>query len=176
MWPKQWQRRADSTTNPLTQSRASPMQSAHTPKSNSVPRTCICGWRSCAVWRRRGGTRTRCGVEVVLGEQRGTVQLAAHVRHCRAFPCKKIEGKEGWTHIVFCLDPVTLSLEGALEAALQLQKEVRKHDPAPREASRLLTQMREKQSVWRTEWNNTVYTWLSSCVVGYWSLRWYKFF
>ena len=31
------------------------------------------------------------------------VQLAAHVRHCRAKPCKKIEGKEGWTRIVFCL-------------------------------------------------------------------------
>ena len=42
------------------------------------------------------------------------VQLAAHVRHCQAKPCKKIEGKEGWT--------VTLALEGALEAALQLQK------------------------------------------------------
>ena len=60
------------------------------------------------------------------------VQLAAHVRHCRAKPCKKIEGKEGWTRIVFCLDPVTLPLEGALEAALQLQKGVRKHGPAPR--------------------------------------------
>ena len=77
------------------------------------------------------------------------VQLAAHVQHCRAKPCKKIEGKEGWTRIVFCLDPVTLSLEGALEAAPQLQKGVRKHGPAPRgplerEASRLLTQMRGK--------------------------------
>ena len=61
------------------------------------------------------------------------VQLAAHVRHCRAKPCKKkIEGKEGWTRIVFCLDPVTPALEGALEAALQLQKGVRKHGPAPR--------------------------------------------
>ena len=77
------------------------------------------------------------------------VQLAAHVRHCRAKPCKKIEGKEGWTRIVFCLDPVTLPLEGALEAALQLQKGVRKFGPAPRgplerEASRLLAQMRGK--------------------------------
>ena len=36
-------------------------------------------------------------------------------------PCKKIEGKEGWTRIVFCLDRVTLPLEPALEAAL-LQK------------------------------------------------------
>ena len=105
------------------------------------------------------------------------VKLAAHVRHCRAKPCKKIEGKEGWTRIVFCLDPVTLPLEGALEAALQLQKGVRKFGPVPRgplerEASRLLTQTRGKQSAWRTEWNNTVYTWLGSCVVGYWSLRW----
>ena len=62
------------------------------------------------------------------------VQLAAHVRHCRAKPCKKIEGKEGWTRIVSCLDPVTLPLEGALEAAL-LQKEVRKFGPAPRARS-----------------------------------------
>ena len=62
------------------------------------------------------------------------VQLAAHVRHCRAKPCKKIEGKEGWTRIVFCLDPVTLPLEGALEAAL-LQKEVRKFGPASRARS-----------------------------------------
>ena len=77
------------------------------------------------------------------------VQVAAHVRHCRAKPCKKFEGKEGWTRIVFCLDPATLPLEGALEAALQLQKGVRKFGPAPRgllerEASRLLTQMRGK--------------------------------
>ena len=60
------------------------------------------------------------------------VQLAAHVRHCRAKPCKKIEGKEGWTRVVFFLDPVTLTLEGALEAALQLQKGVRKFGPAHR--------------------------------------------
>ena len=77
------------------------------------------------------------------------VQLAAHVRHCRAKPCKKIEGKEGWTRIVFCLDPITFLLEGALEAALRLQKGVRKFGPAPRgplerEAARLLTQMRGK--------------------------------
>ena len=66
-----------------------------------------------------------------------------------AKPCMKIEGKEGWTRIVFCLDPVALPFEGAPEAALQLQKGVRKHGPAPRgplerEASRLLTQMRGK--------------------------------
>ena len=77
------------------------------------------------------------------------VQLAANVRHCRAKPCKKIEGKECWTRNVFCLDPVALPLEGALEAALQPHKGVRKFGPAPRgtlerEASRLLTQMRGK--------------------------------
>ena len=77
------------------------------------------------------------------------VQLVSHVRYCRAKPCRKVEGKEGWTRIVFCLDPITLTLEGALEAALRLQKGVRKFGPAPRgplerEAARLLTQMRGK--------------------------------
>ena len=77
------------------------------------------------------------------------VQLVSHVRYCRAKPCRKVEGKEGWTRIVFCLDPITLPLEGALEAALRLQKGVRKFGPAPRgplerEAARLLTQMRGK--------------------------------
>ena len=61
------------------------------------------------------------------------VQLAAHVRHCRAKPCKKIEGKEGWTRIVFCLDPVTLPKFGPAPRG-----------PLEREASRLLTQMRGK--------------------------------
>ena len=60
------------------------------------------------------------------------VQLAAHVRHCRAKPCRKIEGKEGWTRIVFSLDLVTLPLEPALEAALLLQKGIRKYCSAPR--------------------------------------------
>ena len=51
------------------------------------------------------------------------VQLVSHVRTARrAKPCRKVEGKEGWTRIVFCLDPITLHLEGALEAALRLQK------------------------------------------------------
>ena len=77
------------------------------------------------------------------------VQLVSHVRYCRAKPCRKVEGKEGWTRIVFCLDPITFSLEGAQEAALRLQKGVRKFGPAPRgplerEAARLLTQMRGK--------------------------------
>ena len=77
------------------------------------------------------------------------VQLVSHVRYCRAKPCRKVEGKEGWTRIVFCLDPITFPLEGALEAALRLQKGVRKFGPAPRgplerEAARLLTQMRGK--------------------------------
>ena len=70
------------------------------------------------------------------------VQLVSHVRYCRAKPCRNVEGKEGWTCIVFCLDPITLTLEGALEAALRLQKGVRKFGPAPRgplerEAARL---------------------------------------
>ena len=77
------------------------------------------------------------------------VQLVSHVRYCRAKPCRKVEGKEGWTRIVFCLDPITFPLEGALEAALRLQKGVRKFGPAPRgplerEAARLLMQMRGK--------------------------------
>ena len=46
------------------------------------------------------------------------VQMVSHVRYCRAKPCRKVEGKEGWTRIVFCLDPITLPLEGALEAAI----------------------------------------------------------
>ena len=116
---------------PLAQSRASPKQSAQTPKSNSVPRTCMCGWRSSAVWRRRGGWQLKSYWESNVVKS-APVQLAARVRHCRAKPCRKIEGKEGWMRIVFCLDPVTLFLEGALEAALQLQKGVRKHGTAPR--------------------------------------------
>ena len=61
-WPKQWQRRVDSTTNPLAQSRASPKQSAHTPKSNSVP-PYVHVW--VGVLAQSGGdevagTRTRC--------------------------------------------------------------------------------------------------------------------
>ena len=60
------------------------------------------------------------------------VQLAAHVRHCRAKPCRKIEFKEGWMRIVFCIDPVTLPLEPALEATLLLQRGIRKHGSAPR--------------------------------------------
>ena len=58
------------------------------------------------------------------------VELASHVRHCRTKPCNKIEGKEGWMRSVFCPDSFTLPLEGALGAALRLQKGVRNHDPA----------------------------------------------
>ena len=77
------------------------------------------------------------------------VQLVSHVQYCRAKPCRRAEGKEGRTRIVFCLDPITFTLEGAVEAALRLQKGVRKYGPAPRgplerEAARLLTQMRGK--------------------------------
>ena len=67
-------------------------------------------------------------------------------------------------------------LEGALEAALRLQKGVRKYGPAPRgplerEAARLLTQMRGKWSAWQAEWNTAI-VWLSSCVGECWSRRW----
>ena len=41
------------------------------------------------------------------------VQLVSHVRYCRAKPCRKVEGKEGWTRIVFCLDPITLLPRGS---------------------------------------------------------------
>ena len=72
--------------------------------------------------------------------------------------------KSYWESNVVKSAPVQLPLKGALEAALQLQKGVRSFGPAPRgllerEASRLQTQMRGKWSVWRIEWNNTVYTW-----------------
>ena len=64
----------------------------------------------------------------------------------RIHPSTSFECKEGWTRIVFCLDPITLPLEGA---ALRVQKGVRKFGPAPRgplerEAARLLSQMRRE--------------------------------
>ena len=67
------------------------------------------------------------------------VQLAAHVRHCRAKPCKKIEGKEGWTRIVFCLEPVTLHPRGSAgssTAAAESCEEARpRHKRPPRARS-----------------------------------------
>ena len=64
-------------------------------------------------------------------------------------PCKENRGQGRLDAHRVLPDLVTLSFEGALEAALQLQKGVRKHGPSPRgplerEASRLLTQMRMK--------------------------------
>ena len=81
---------------------------------------------------------------------------AAHVRHCRAKPCRKIDGKEEWTRTVFCLDRVTLPLEPALEAALLLQRGSGstarpRRGPLEREASKLLAQMRgevERLALW----------------------------
>ena len=61
------------------------------------------------------------------------VQLAAHERHCRAKPCRKIDGKEGWTCASCSASTLlTLPLEPALEAALLLQKGIRKLGLAPR--------------------------------------------
>ena len=70
---------------------------------------------------RVGGVLAQLATVKTCWEQRvmksSPVQLGAHVRHCRAKPCRKIEGKEGWTRIVFCLDPVTLPLEPALDGS-----------------------------------------------------------
>ena len=74
------------------------------------------------------------------------VQLVSHVRYCRAKPRRKVEGKEGSTRIVFCLDPITLPLEGALEATLRLQKGVRKFGPAPRREIERLARRVEQHS------------------------------
>ena len=87
--------------------------------------------------------------------------VAKSSRHCRAKSCRKIEGKEGWMHIVFCLDPVTLPHEPALEAAPPLQKGIRKHGSAPRgplerEASKLLAQMWWKWSALLADWRLSV--------------------
>ena len=75
------------------------------------------------------------------------VQLVSHVRYCRAKPCRKVEGKEGWTRIVFCLDPITLLPRGSTGGSIAAAERVRKYGPAPRgplerEAAMLLTQIR----------------------------------
>ena len=110
------------------------------------------------------------------------VQLAAHVRHCRAKPCRKIEGKEGWTRVVFCLDPATLLLEPALEAALLLQKGIRKCGSAPRGPR----EKHRKQSVLPAVWGvvegegrggaASVIAWLISCAGLCWNRRWRALF
>ena len=181
-WPQQWQRRVDSTTNPAGANKNKPeAERADAQEQLGPPYVHV--W--VAFLRSLAATRGLAPEHVAVLKsywesnvmKSAPVQLAAHVRHCRAKPCKKIEGKEGWTRIVFCLDPVTLSLEGALEAALQLQKGVRKHGPAPRgplerEASRLLTNTIEVERLAHRVGQYTVYARLSSCIVGYWSLRW----
>ena len=65
------------------------------------------------------------------------VQLVSHVRYCRTKPCRKVEGKEGWTRIVFCLDPITFPLEGALEAALRRRCEGNRALSSPSGAAQL---------------------------------------
>ena len=70
------------------------------------------------------GTRTRCGVEVVLGEQRGEERTSAAGGARTALSSEAVQETQGQgrldAHRVL-LGP-GLSLEGALEAALQLQK------------------------------------------------------
>ena len=98
------------------------------------------------------GTRTRCGVEVVLEEQRGEERAGAAGGARTALSSEAVQENRGQgrldAHRVLP-GPGHSPLEGALEAALQLQKGVRKHGLAPRgplerEASRVLTQMRGK--------------------------------
>ena len=60
------------------------------------------------------------------------VQLAAHVRHSRAKPCKKSRARKAGRASCSAWTQSLSPWKGALEAALQLQKGVRKHGPAPR--------------------------------------------
>ena len=127
---------------------------------STLPRTRWCNQEQA---RNRARRRPRATRSLVRAHQCSWRRTYGTVERSRA----RKSGKERWMRIVFCLDPITLRLEGALEAALQQQKGVRKHGPTPRgpperEASRLLTQVRGKWSVWRTEWKNTVHAWLSS--------------
>ena len=110
-WPKQWQRRVDSTTNPLVQSRA---KAERADAQEQLGPPCVHVW--VAFLRSLAATRGLAPEHVAVLKsywesnvlKSALVQLAAHVRHCRAKPRNQIEGKEGWTRIVLCLDPVTL--------------------------------------------------------------------
>ena len=98
------------------------------------------------------GSRTRGSSETVLGEQRveertSAVGIARSVLQSEAVQESRGQGRVD-AHCVLP-GPDHPPLEGALEAALRLQKGVRKFGPAPRgplerEAARLLTLMRGK--------------------------------
>ena len=79
------------------------------------------------------------------------VQPAAHVRHCRAKPCKKIEGKEGWTRIVFCLEPGHSPFRGSAgssTAAAERGEEVRPRPKRPLRARSIEAPNTDARSTW----------------------------
>ena len=71
------------------------------------------------------------------------VQLVSHVRYCRAKPCRKVEGKEGWTRIVFCLDPITFPLEIAAAERCEEIRPRAKRSPRTRSSEALDADARE---------------------------------
>ena len=83
-----------------------PRQNAQRLTNSSVPRSCTYGMaflRSLAATKglapEHVATVKTCWEGDVV--KSSPVQLAAHVRHCRAKSCMKIVGKEEWMHIVF---------------------------------------------------------------------------
>ena len=58
------------------------------------------------------------------------VQLAAHVRHCRAKPCKKVEGNEGADAHRVLPRPGHLPLRGSPGSSAVSAEGARKHGPA----------------------------------------------
>ena len=159
--PKQWQRRVESTANPLAQSRAGPKQSAQTPKSNSVSRSCMCGWRSCAVWRRRRGwhQNTWC-----LGEQRGEERTSAIGGACTALSSEAVQEHRG---------------QGRLDAYRVLPGPggVRNFGPRHMRPFRARsieaphTDAREVERLAHRVEQHSLHM-AGSCVAGYWSRRW----
>ena len=132
-WRRQLQRQVGSITKQRAPSRTSPRQNAQRLTNSSVPpfvHVWLVFLRSLAATK--GSAPEHVATLKTYWDVVKSSPVAAHVRHCQAKPCRKIEGKEGWARIVFCLDPVTLPLEPALEAALLLQKGIRKRGSAPR--------------------------------------------
>ena len=75
------------------------------------------------------------------------VQLVSHVRYCRAKPCRKFEGKEGWTRILPGPDhPPTRGSTGDSIAAAERGEEIRpraKRPPRTRSSEALDADARE---------------------------------